>query len=195
MTNTNWSYKRRFDLPERAAKFTEKQGFVAGILVNGGEDINPHVKEALFELYKKCRDEWIPMFQTDNRYIREFPRCFDQELLRERFEADVEDSGKILFMGSKDTGAVAYAMITPAHYIASLYVLPEYRRDQIASSLLEMYINRFEVPELSVTPYAVDKTALGFFERLGFKDEAVTIDQTAVAFFQPRTVDLIWRAK
>lgn len=194
MTNTEWSYKKRFDLPERDAKYSEKQGFVAGILMNGADEIALNVKETLFKLYTMCRNEWIPMFQTDNRYIREFPRCFDSELMRDRFEADMEDSGKILLMGSQESGLVAYVMVTPAHYIASMYVLPEYRRDRIAMSLLEMYINRFEAPELKATAYVLDKTALAFFERLGFKDEAAVYDHS-VAVVAPRTVDLVWRAK
>lgn len=190
--SNNWVYKNRFGRPERQCKFTEKNGFVGAILMEGSKDLNREVVNTLGAMYKMCLDEWVPMFQSDNRYIRKFPGVLLEEDRQDRFESDLADSAKILLMGSIKSGLVGYLMVSSDHYILSMYVLPEYRKDGIAHSLMELYINRVDAPQLTVDPYILDTNAITFFKNLGFEE---TTSGLAIIPAVPTELNLIWRAK
>lgn len=192
MTNLQTTYSNRFGLAERKVKYGTS--YAAGVMMEGGKNLDARLDAAIFALYEACTDEWTPMFRSDARYERNFGRTKDRDLRRQMFEADLEDSAKLFLFGSKESGLVAYLMMSEGHHVLSLYVMPQYRKDRVAMSLLELYLNRFDAPLITASPWALDYNAIDFFKRLGFT-RVPNNSHFPVVAVNPTTEELVFKAK
>lgn len=122
-------------------------------------------------------------WHADNAAIRAIrTRVFiDEQGVPEHEEWDDEDAGSQHFLGySRKRDAIATGRLQPNGKITRLAVLRDWRGKGVGAALLEALIVA-AVREGKAIPWMHAQTsAIGFYERFGFKAEGPTFDEAGI---------------
>lgn len=124
-------------------------------------------------IWHSTYDELLPNGQVDYM-IKKF-QSFDT------IKKDISDNGYIYFVAVSDNKVIAYCGVKPEDeklFISKIYVLPEYQRQGIASSLFRTVVGKFgsKYNTFYLTVNKNNEKAISAYKSFGFDivDTAVT---------------------
>jgi N-acetylglutamate synthase-like GNAT family acetyltransferase len=188
MSNKNLFERNVFGLPRRQVKHAND--FQARLIMMDGNAIDSSIYGMVKELYNMSIYEQLPVFMKDPRFKRKLDWALDPVQRSEMFSLEMEETAKLITMEANTGMVVGYLAMNVQNHVLALYIMPAFRKDRIGLSLLELYINRFDVKEVTAAVGYQSPDALAFFDRLGFvQDDS---EQTAYPTNTAIT-NLIWR--
>lgn len=115
----------------------------------------------LYELVKTTMREYVePIWGWDEEWQRAY--------FQEHFDPD---QVQIIVLGSQDIGAVSVEIKLEEHFLARLYLLPDYQRRGIGTHLLRSILGQAFAQGLPVTLQVLKgNRAKRLYERLGFAE-------------------------
>ncbi|MNG47047.1 hypothetical protein D3C79_49140 [compost metagenome] len=155
-----------FGIPRRKVKYAD--GFQARLVHIGDDKPEGPLLASMWELFNLGVYEQLPWFINNPDAWNSLDWMLNPAKRREVFESRVEDASTVILMENQHGMVMGYLLMTPHHYILDMYVIPAFRRDRIGLSLLELYINRFDVREITCSLHSYDLDPRAFLTRLGF---------------------------
>jgi len=166
-----------FGVLRRPVKYDD--GFQARLLHISDDKPEGALLASMWELFNLGVYEQLPWFINNSEARSQLDWMLNPSKRREVFEARVADASTVILMENQHGMVVGYLLMAPHHYILDLYVIPAFRRDRMGLSMLELYINRFDVREITCRLHTHDHALRAFLTRLGFR--------------MPNSVDCVWK--
>lgn len=142
------------------------------IILNGGT-LNEEDTGVTRELFNMSLYEKLPFMLGDPNMTDTLNWVMSPDKREQLFEAMLPDTHVMMYMQAPTGMSIGFLAMTVDHRILMQFVLPAFRRDRMASSMLECYINRFDVRELRAGTVIGDKVAEAYMRRLGFVREQI----------------------
>lgn len=167
MINNELFNRRPFGLSEqKVVRFGV--GYQSRLIITNGLPLGEEDVNQTRELFNMGLYEQLPNLFANPAMTEAISWVMYPDKRESLFKAFMLDVAVMMYMES-DTGmCVGYLAVNKNNHILGQYIIPAFRRDRLASSSLECYINRFDVKELFAGTIIGDKLAESYLQGLGF---------------------------
>lgn len=160
------------------ARFTD--GYQVRLIILEGTPLVKEGRDALRELFNMDLYEQLPNLFSNPKLAEAVSFVLDHSKREDLLDALLTDAAAVMFMTCPTGAPIGYMVVSTQNRILGMYIIPAFRRDRIATGMLECYINRFDIKELTAGTVIGDKNAETFLNRLGFVQQNRAMDDTNV---------------